>query len=120
MSDIAFNLYRRAQKFLALPIDESIDPNDYGEGEMTEAERLIAELAVALSEGAEAFDLREEAKAALAPFAHTGWMTPDTTFTARTVIAHMHPERERELHLSSDDFLRAAAVHNRLAKDTRP
>lgn len=48
MSEIAFRLYRRAQKFLALPIDEAIDPRDYGEDEASEAELLIAELACAL------------------------------------------------------------------------
>ena len=43
--DTAFRLYRRAQKFLALNIDEAIDPNMWGDGELSEAEQLIAELA---------------------------------------------------------------------------
>lgn len=51
MSD-TFSLYRRAQKFLALEIDEAIDPRDYGEDEASEAELLIAELASGLAEAA--------------------------------------------------------------------
>ena len=48
--DTAFRLYRRAQKFLALNIDEAIDPNMWGDGELSEAEQLIAELAFAMNE----------------------------------------------------------------------
>jgi hypothetical protein len=51
--ETVFRLYRRAQKFLALPLDEGIDPSDY-HCDMSEAERLIAELAVALSAAADA------------------------------------------------------------------
>lgn len=42
--ETAFTLYRRAQKFLALPSDEAIDPRDYTD----ETELLVAELACAL------------------------------------------------------------------------
>lgn len=56
-------------------------------------------------------DLRAEIErllAALKPFAQTGWMTHDTSHTGRTVIAHMHPESDHEIILSSDDFHNAA------------
>lgn len=46
MQDTVFRLYRRAQKFLALPMDEAIEPSDFSD----EAELLVAELAVALCE----------------------------------------------------------------------
>ena len=58
-------------------------------------------------------DLKRENEAmreALEPFAQTGWMTSDTEHTARTIVVHMHPESEREIILSSDDFRRAAAA----------
>src|SRR5689334_13887951 len=49
-ADAIFRLYRRAQNFLALNNDEAINPDDYGDGEASDAERLIAELALALHE----------------------------------------------------------------------
>lgn len=48
--DTAFRLYRRAQQFLDLNSDEAIDPDMWGEGELSEAEQLIAELAFAMNE----------------------------------------------------------------------
>lgn len=53
---------------------------------------------------------------ALKPFIRTGWMTSDTEHTNRTVIAHMHPEKEREIVLSSDDFYRAAKAYAALSQ----
>jgi hypothetical protein len=55
----------------------------------------------------QANDRIEALEAALEPFAQTGWMTGEIEHTARTIVAHMHPEREREIILSSDDFKRA-------------
>jgi hypothetical protein len=46
-------------------------------------------------------------RAALEPFAHTGWMTLDTEHTERTIIAHVHGDSLYELKLSSADFYRA-------------
>lgn len=48
--DTAFRLYRRAQQFLDLNSDEAIDPNMWSDGELSEAEQLIAELAFAMNE----------------------------------------------------------------------
>lgn len=48
--DAAFRLYRRAQEFLDLNADEAIDPDMWGEGELSDTERLIAELAYAFNE----------------------------------------------------------------------
>ena len=48
--DTAFRFYRRAQEFLGLDLDEPIDPEMWGEGELSEAERLVAELAYACNE----------------------------------------------------------------------
>jgi hypothetical protein len=66
-------------------------------------ERLNARVVELLTE-------RDELRKALEPFAQTGWLTGDTEHTARTVVAHMHPEREREIILSSEDFRRAKAA----------
>lgn len=52
-------------------------------------------------------DALKVAKEALEPFSSVGWMTSDTEHTGRTIVAHMHPESEREIILSSDDFYRA-------------
>lgn len=48
-----------------------------------------------------------ELEGVLLPFAKTGWMTSDIEHTDRTVVAHMHPEREYEIILSSENFKRA-------------
>ena len=49
----------------------------------------------------------QELEEALRPFAYTGWMKHEIEHTDRTIIAHMHPEREYEIVLSSEDFKRA-------------
>jgi hypothetical protein len=82
--------------------------------ECTEAEqieRLNARVVELLTE-------RDELRKALEPFAQTGWLTGDTEHTARTVVAHMHPEREREIILSSEDFRRAKAALTEM--DSKP
>lgn len=48
--DTAFRLYRRAQQLLGLNSDEPIEPDMWGDGELSEVEQLIAELAYALNE----------------------------------------------------------------------
>ena len=58
----------------------------------------------------DAADRIEALETALKPFAQTGWMTGEIEHTARTIVAHMHPEREREIILSSDDFKRASVA----------
>lgn len=58
----------------------------------------------------------DRASAALKPFAQTGWLTADTEHTARTVVAHMHPEHQYEIILSSDDFRRAREVADELRR----
>ena len=74
---------------------------------------LYAALATLPSEAAQE-GVRETLEA-LKPFTLTGWMSSDTEHTARTVVAHMHPEREREIILSSEDFRRAAKVYAALS-----
>lgn len=54
-------------------------------------------------------------RTALKPFAQTGWMTNDTEHTARTIVAHMHPESRYEIILSSDDFRRANTAYEQTA-----
>lgn len=71
------------------------------EGERNLRDKLAAALNGAL-------DREGRLRAALKPFAQTGWMTSDTEHTARTVVAHMHPESQYEIILSSEDFRRAA------------
>lgn len=48
--DTAFRLYRQAQQFLDLNSDEAIDPDMWSDGELSEAEQLIAGLAFAMNE----------------------------------------------------------------------
>lgn len=48
---------------------------------------------------------------ALKPFIQIGWMTHDTEHTARTIVAHMHPESRHEIILSSEDFRRAKTAY---------
>ena len=52
---------------------------------------------------------------ALKPFTLIGWMTSDTEHTGRTIVAHMHPESNHEIILSSDDFRRAKAAYEQTA-----